>query len=68
MATMTTRMTAAVVAAVAVATQATAVPAVVWVVARPCCYVRLAHRDVPKKLLATAKWGLLEWSFQDKNL
>jgi hypothetical protein len=61
---MTTTMTTAAVMAGAMKT--TAATAVVWVVACPCCFVRLASRGAPKIWLTTTKWGLLKRSFQDK--
>jgi hypothetical protein len=49
--TMTTMMAAA------GAMKTTAVTAVVWVVACPCFFVKLAHRGAPNNWLTTAKWG-----------
>jgi hypothetical protein len=47
-ATMTMMTTVTTAVALAVLTKTMAATAVVWVVAHPCCFVRLAHRGAPK--------------------
>jgi hypothetical protein len=60
----TAMTTTLMVVAAAAVTKTQVAIAVLWVVAHPCFFVRLACKGDPKRL-PTAKWGLSKRSCQD---